>query len=76
VAPNAVGRLLRPICSSARRSRSSDLAAPFEITVTSPAFSDGGGIPIRRPPAAGRTDPVAQELQHPHRLLDAIPVGL
>lgn len=42
-----VGRLLRPVRSSAGRSRLKVLTAPATITVTSPAFGDGGAIPVR-----------------------------
>ena len=42
-----VGRLLRPVRSSAGRSRLTVLTAPATITVTSQAFDDGGAIPVR-----------------------------
>lgn len=45
--PEIVGRLLRPVRASARRSRLASLPAPYTLTVSSPAFADGGDIPAR-----------------------------
>jgi phosphatidylethanolamine-binding protein (PEBP) family uncharacterized protein len=44
----AVGRLLRNVRAGEHKSpfAGSDFAAPFDITVTSTAFSDGGSMPV------------------------------
>jgi phosphatidylethanolamine-binding protein (PEBP) family uncharacterized protein len=49
--PELVGRLLRPIRSSARRSRLDPIKTPLGLVVTSPSFADGAAIPTRH---AGR----------------------
>jgi phosphatidylethanolamine-binding protein (PEBP) family uncharacterized protein len=57
-----VGHVLRPVRSSARRSRLAALPACATITVSSPAFEDGGPIPVRH---AGRGvgDNISPELR-------------
>jgi phosphatidylethanolamine-binding protein (PEBP) family uncharacterized protein len=46
VVPDIVGRLLRPVRAWAQRSRLAALAAPYTLTVCSPAFADGSDIPV------------------------------
>jgi phosphatidylethanolamine-binding protein (PEBP) family uncharacterized protein len=60
----ALGRLLRPVRASAARSplAGAGFAAPDTITVTSPAFTDGGKIP-RHHAGKGVGDDVSPELR-------------
>jgi phosphatidylethanolamine-binding protein (PEBP) family uncharacterized protein len=43
----AIGRLLRPIRSSARRSLLAPIQTPLGLVVSSPSFVDGAAIPTR-----------------------------